>query len=314
MNSKLTQKVEHVEIDEEIAHQRIDNFLIARLKGVPKSRIYRMMRKGEVRINRGRVKPSQKLEAGDVVRIPPVRISKMPVKVHPGNKITELLESRILYEDEALLVLNKPSGMAVHGGTGLAYSVIDGLRLIRPETRFLELVHRLDRETSGCLIVAKKRSALRFLHACFREGRVTKKYLVLLAGIWQRKKMLVDQPLLKNVQKSGERMVVISSAGKRAQTEFRRVRKFSGATLVEAKLITGRTHQIRVHSAYLGHPVAGDERYGESEKLKEMRKMGLSRLFLHAEELVLNHPETGETLHINAPLDEALTSFLTAME
>jgi len=273
-----------------------------------------MVRKGEVRINRGRVKPSQKLEAGDIVRIPPVTISEMPTKLQPGNKFTGRLTSRILYEDEALLVLNKPSGMAVHGGTGLAYGVIDGLRLIRPETRFLELVHRLDRETSGCLIVAKKRSALRLLHACFREGRVAKKYLALLTGVWQCKRILVDQPLLKNVRKSGERVVVVSSVGKPAQTEFRRLQKFREATLVEAKLITGRTHQIRVHSAYLGHPVAGDDRYGDADKWRVMRQMGLSRLFLHAEELVVDHPETGETLHVNAPLDEELRTFLLELE
>lgn len=303
-------RVQTIEIPAEYAGQRIDNFLFTRLKGVPKSRIYRMLRSGEVRVNGGRVRALDRLQGGDIVRIPPVRVAEREEVALPTRLLQQRLEDRVLFEDEHMLVLNKPVGMPVHGGTGASFGVIEGLRHLRPEARFLELVHRLDRDTSGILLVAKKRSALRVLHELFREDRVDKRYLALLAGAWARKKQVVDAPLEKNVAQGGERMVKVSRQGKPAQTEFRRVELFREATLVEAKPITGRTHQIRVHAAHLGHPILGDERYGRPEDNRRFREQGLRRLFLHAAELAIAHPASGELLQLKAPLDEELQIFL----
>jgi 23S rRNA pseudouridine955/2504/2580 synthase len=300
-----------VDIDESSAGQRIDNFLVTRLKGVPKSHIYRILRKGEVRVNGGRCQAQRRLELGDVVRIPPIRLAERDDPVAPGSHVLQRIDSCILYEDDDFLVINKPAGMAVHGGSGLSYGVIEGLRALRPQAKFLELVHRLDRDTSGCLLIAKKRSALRYLHELFRADRQMKKtYVALLAGVWARKQWLVDAPLKKNILQSGERVVKVAKDGKPAQTEFRRLRKFAQATLVEANLLTGRTHQIRVHAQSMGHPVAGDDRYGNEAQNQELRRLGLKRLFLHAAELAFPHPRDQKPFHIKAQLDPELDDFL----
>jgi 23S rRNA pseudouridine955/2504/2580 synthase len=303
-------KVQLVEISEENCDQRLDNFLITRLKGVPKSRIYRIVRKGEVRVNKGRVDVKYRLAAGDIVRIPPVRVAEKAEETFVGQSLKDALQKNILYEDEAFLVLNKPAGFAVHGGSGINSGIIEGLRQIRPEAHFLELVHRLDRDTSGCLLVAKKRSALRKLHELFRDDHVHKTYIALLAGQWARKKLVVTAPLLKNVSKGGERMVVISQAGKEAETLFRRLKLFRDSTLVEASPKTGRTHQIRVHAASLGHPIVGDDRYGIDEVNRGFKARGYKRMFLHAEKLKFQHPLTGEPLTILAPLPQQLEDLL----
>jgi len=303
-------QVKWVDIDEEQAGQRLDNFLITRLKGVPKSRIYRIIRKGEVRVNKGRISIKYRLVYGDRVRIPPVRMAERNESVFVKTALKLSLENDILFEDEFLIALNKPSGFAVHGGTGVDSGVIEALRVLRPDARFLELVHRLDKETSGCLLIAKKRSALRALHELFRGEGIEKTYLALLVGCWQRKKQWVDAPLLKNVAKSGERMVMVSKAGKQAQTFFRRIQQFQNATLVEASPKTGRTHQIRVHAAYLGHSIVGDGRYGDDKINQQFKQKGYKRLFLHAKKLRFPHPSTGEIITLEAPLPLVLTTLL----
>ena len=310
-NSQTSSKPFFIEIDEEGAGQRIDNFLFTRLKGVPKSHVYRILRKGEVRVNGGRCQAQRRLEAGDKLRIPPVRLAEREERELPETMIQQRLDGRILHEDDDFLVVNKPAGMAVHGGSGLSYGIIEGLRALRPQAKFLELVHRLDRETSGCLLIAKKRSALRHLHEMFREDHQVKKtYIALLSGVWARKSLLVDAPLKKNILQSGERMVKVAKDGKPARTEFRRLRKFASATLVEASPLTGRTHQIRVHALSIGHPIACDERYGDVAQNLEFRKMGLKRLFLHASELAFAHPRDNRPFQIKAPLEHELQEFV----
>jgi 23S rRNA pseudouridine955/2504/2580 synthase len=303
-------QVQWVEIDDGHCEQRLDNFLITFLKGVPKTRIYRMVRKGEVRVNKGRVDVSYKLAMGDIVRIPPVRVAEKPdaVIVQPTLKFS--LENHILYEDDGMIVLNKPAGFAVHGGSGINSGVIEGMRQLRPQQKFLELVHRLDKETSGCLLIAKKRSVLKLLHDMFRGDGMQKTYLALLSGQFKRKKQVVDVPLLKNVAQGGERMVVVSQAGKSAETLFTRLQQFQEATLVHAAPKTGRTHQIRVHAAWLGHPIVADDRYGADEVNKAFKKRGYKRLFLHAEQLQFVHPVTGKALHFMAPLPDDLQTLL----
>ena len=310
-NSQTSSKPFFIEIDEEGAGQRIDNFLFTRLKGVPKSHVYRILRKGEVRVNGGRCQAQRRLEAGDKLRIPPVRLADREERELPETMIQQRLDGRILHEDDDFLVVNKPAGMAVHGGSGLSYGIIEGLRALRPQAKFLELVHRLDRETSGCLLIAKKRSALRHLHEMFREDHQVKKtYIALLSGVWARKSLLVDAPLKKNILQSGERMVKVAKDGKPARTEFRRLRKFASATLVEASPLTGRTHQIRVHALSIGHPIACDERYGDVAQNLEFRKMGLKRLFLHASELAFAHPRDNRPFQIKASLEHELQEFV----
>ncbi len=305
--------VQMIEVDADHAGQRVDNFLFTRLKGVPKSHVYRILRTGEVRRNGGRVKAQDRLEAGDRVRVPPVRVAERDAPQLPLEALRSRIEPRILYEDEDLLVLNKSSGMAVHGGSGLSYGVIEALRELRPTAKFLELVHRLDRETSGCLLIAKKRSALKSLHTQFREDDVNKVYVALIAGQWAKKKIMVDAPLKKNVLQSGERMVRVARDGKAAMTEFKRLDLFQGATLVEARPITGRTHQIRVHALHLGHPLLGDERYGEEAVNRQFRTVGLRRLFLHARETTFLHPKTQMAMTIEAPLDPDLLEVLKGL-
>lgn len=299
--------VRKILIDDEQAGQRIDNFLRRQLPGLPKGRLYRILRRGEVRVNGGRVRAAYKLVSGDEVRIPPVRINTGPDAPAAG-KIADL-ERQVLFEDKRLLVINKPSGLAVHGGSGVSHGVIELLRAARPELRDLSLVHRLDRETSGCLVLAKRRSALRELHQKFRDGTVAKNYLALVIGDWQLGGQLVDAPLLVEHRKNGERHVVVSGAGKPAQTKMRLSRTFGKYSLLQCQPLTGRTHQIRVHALHLGHPVAGDERYGDPEANATARKLGLKRLFLHAQSISFPD-DSGNDLHFTAPLADDLERFL----
>ncbi|EOV8086899.1 23S rRNA pseudouridine(955/2504/2580) synthase RluC [Providencia huaxiensis] len=304
-------QVQFIDISDDEAGQRIDNFLLAKLKGVPKSMIYRIIRKGEVRVNKGRTKPEYKLAEGDQVRVPPVRVAEReaaPVSAKL-DKVAALANC-ILFEDDVLLVLNKPSGTAVHGGSGLSFGVIEGLRALRPEARFLELVHRLDRDTSGILLVAKKRSALRALHEQLRLKQMQKDYLALVRGNWQSHMKVVQAPLLKNILQSGERVVKVSSEGKPSETRFKVEERFDNATLVKASPVTGRTHQIRVHTLYAGHPIAFDDRYGDKQFDSQLKGTGLNRLFLHASALKFTHPKTGEEMRLNAPLDNQLNHCL----
>ncbi|OOF48331.1 23S rRNA pseudouridine(955/2504/2580) synthase RluC [Rodentibacter trehalosifermentans] len=298
-------------INEDEAGQRIDNYLLTKLKGVPKSLIYRIVRKGEVRVNKGRIKPEYKLQMGDVVRIPPVRTTEKnnaPISKNL-NKVADL-EHKILFEDDCLIVLNKPSGIAVHGGSGLNFGVIEALRALRPEARFLELVHRLDRDTSGILLIAKKRSTLRHLHEQLRIKTVQKDYLALVRGQWQSHTKIVKAPLLKNELSGGERIVRVNEQGKPSETRFSIEERYPNATLIKASPITGRTHQIRVHTQYAGHPIALDDKYGDKDFDEKMKALGLNRLFLHAFSIRFEHPKTNEILRVNAPLDEKMKAVL----
>lgn len=313
-SAKLAPKVQFVEISVDHAGQRIDNYLMCQLNGIPKSMIYRIIRKGEVRVNKGRIKPEYRIKAGDIVRIPPVRQIE---KKEPGkapDKLLREIESRILFEDKRILILNKPSGLAVHGGSGLSFGLIEVLREIRPKDKELELVHRLDRDTSGCLIVAKKRSALRRLHEQLREGSMDKRYLTLLKGKWSGTSRWIDAPLLKNVVRSGERLVFVDEQGKQARTQFIPYSVGAEASLMSVKLDTGRTHQIRVHAQHIGYPIAGDTKYGDDDFNRELKNKGLKRLFLHAASLKfhLPDPKTGENILISvqAPLDADLIRLL----
>ncbi len=309
-----TPSVYIVTISADEAGQRIDNFLRTHLKGVPKSMLYRILRKGEVRVNKKRIKPEYKLEAGDEVRIPPVRVAEREeVTVSPKlSKIASLTDA-ILFEDDDILVINKPSGTAVHGGSGLSFGVIEGLRALRPEARFLELVHRLDRDTSGILLVAKKRSALRSLHEQLRNKGIQKDYLALVRGNWPSHVKAVQAPLLKNILQSGERVVRVNSEGKPSETRFKVEERYAQATLIKASPITGRTHQIRVHTLHAGHPIAFDDRYGDREFDRQLTSTGLKRLFLHAAALRFTHPQSGEIMRIEAPLDASLKHCLAML-
>ena len=311
--SEIRTQVQFVDIDEDMAGQRIDNFLRNQLKNVPKSLVYRILRKGEVRVNKKRIKAEYKLKAGDLVRIPPVTIDEKqtePSAVSTKlNKVAEL-EQMIIYEDDHLLVLNKPSGTAVHGGSGLKFGAIEALRALRPQARFLELVHRIDRDTSGILLVAKKRSALRHLQAQFRAKTVQKYYFALVMGQWKSSCKKVTAPLLKNEINS---IVRVNPQGKSSETRFRIIEKFPDATLIQASPITGRTHQIRVHTQYTGHPIAKDDRYGDSRFDVYMAKIGLDRLFLHAANIKFQHPENEQWMEINAPLENKLEQVLSGL-
>lgn len=317
-DSTQPSKVRFVEISADHAGQRIDNYLLCHLKGVPKSLVYRIVRKGEVRVNKGRIKPEYRLKEGDMVRIPPVRQAEIKEPGKASDKVLKQIESRILFEDKRIMVINKPSGLAVHGGSGLSFGLIEALRELRPNDKQLELVHRLDRDTSGCLIIAKKRSALRRLHEQLREGSMDKRYLTLLKGKWKGTSKWVDAPLLKNVIRSGERLVFVDPKGKEARTQFIPYSVSETASLMTVKLDTGRTHQIRVHAQYLGYPIAGDDKYGDDEFNRELKNKGLKRLFLHAFSLKfhLPDPETGEdkSIYVEAPLDEALVNTLKRLQ
>lgn len=305
-------KVQFVIISDENEGQRIDNFLITYLKGVPKSLIYRILRKGEVRVNKKRVKPEYKLKVADQLRIPPIRTAeKTQVNFSPKLQKIANLEKAILYEDDALLVINKPSGIAVHGGSGLSFGVIEAFRTLRPYAKFLELVHRIDRETSGVLMIAKKRSALKALHEQLRAKQMQKDYLALIKGDWPSECKVVQAPLLKNLLKSGERIVKVNQEGKPSETRFKVEERFGFATLIKASPVTGRTHQIRVHTQYTGHPIAFDNRYGDQAFDHQLNQTDLNRLFLHASHVRFIHPKTLEVMQLSAPLDDTLQQCLT---
>ena len=285
---------EWVEIGERHAGQRIDNFLVNHLKGVPKSLIYRILRSGEVRVNKGRIKPAYRLQLGDRVRVPPLRRPETPATPQPSRQVVDVITRSILYEDNGLLVINKPSGVAVHGGSGLSYGVIEALRIARPEAVGLEL--------------------LRALHTLLREDGVDKRYVALLKGRWRGGERRVTAPLKKNVLSSGERVVRVGEDGKVSETLFRPLRRYASATLVEAVPRTGRTHQIRVHAAHLGQPIAGDDKYGDDEFSARLRECGLRRLFLHAASLRFTLPGADRPLEFRAPLGPDLESVLAALE
>ena len=303
-----------IEISDDQAQQRLDNFLLNQLKGVPKSHIYRLLRSGQVRVNRGRKKPGYRIQAGDLVRIPPVRVARREAPEIP-DAVLALLENAVLFENRDVLVLNKPAGLAVHGGSELGFGLIEAARQLYPD-QFLELVHRLDRETSGCLVLAKNRESLNRLHSALREGhaetgapRVEKTYLALLAGLWQHGSRTVTMPLHKR-RRGGEHRVEISEDGQRAVSHFKLVQHYRHASLMEVRIDTGRTHQIRVHAAGLGHPVAGDSKYGDAGFNREMKQLGLQRLFLHATHIVL---PLGEGVSVHAPLGDDLSRVLDNM-
>lgn len=306
-------KVRLITAGEEDSGQRLDNFLFRTLKGVPKSHVYRLLRTGQVRVNKKRAKPDYRLEAGDELRLPPVRQEEKAAPGKPPHWQQEAMQAGILFEDDRILVVNKPAGMAVHGGSGVSFGVIETLRVLRPESPGLELAHRLDRDTSGCLIVAKRRSAVRVLHAAFRDGSVEKHYLALLAHPWEGGPREVNAPLEKNQVEGGERIVKVSRDGKEAKSLFTPLQRFTGSALMDVHIFTGRTHQIRVHANYIGHPVAGDDKYGDREANKAFRAGGLKRMFLHAHRLSFPHPETGERLDLTAPLDEELQAVIRSL-
>jgi 23S rRNA pseudouridine955/2504/2580 synthase len=307
------QPVRHRDIDAERAGQRLDNYLLGELKGVPRSHVYRLIRSGQVRVNSGRTSPSYRLKAGDRVRVPPVGLRPaVPATATPDR--LEWLGQRILYEDSRILVLDKPAGLAVHGGSNVSLGCIEALRLLRPDSKDLELGHRLDRDTSGCLLLAKRRSALRMLHELLREGRVDKRYLTLVKGQWPEGATEIDAPLVTR-RVGGEARVKVDESGKESRSTFRLVDRFGKtASLLEVSIDTGRTHQIRVHAAHAGHPVAGDERYGDKDFDEYMKSFGLTRMFLHAHSLSFDWPDTGEPFNASAPLPEDLKSVLTALE
>lgn len=311
---KSANKAHFIEIDEERAGQRLDNFLIGYLKGAPKALVYRIIRKGEVRINKGRVKQTTRLKQGDKVRIPPLRLGETDRPNIDGSHY-RFLTHAILFEDDVLLVLNKPSGMAVHAGSGIKVGVIEALRALRTDIKYLELVHRLDRETSGCLVLAKKASALRALHEDFKNNslknpRLDKRYLTLLKGRWAQGQLRVSKALNAAARRQGERVVVVDAKGRYASTIFTPIAVNSTASLLEVKLLTGRTHQVRVHAQSENHPVAGDSRYGDQAFNKALKDKGLSRLFLHASSIRLIHPISEQPIKVDAPMPEELFKVL----
>ena len=304
--------------------QRLDNYLIKILKGVPKSHIHRIIRAGEVRLNKKRCKPDSRIQTGDLLRIPPVRTAEKQRSSENRAQAVPAREFTIIYEDDALLVINKPAGTAVHGGSGVSFGVIEQIRRARPEARYLELVHRLDKDTSGLLMIAKKRSALVKLHEAIRNDHTKKIYLALGVGKLPNDSFHVKLPLFKYTGAQGEKMVRVSEDGQSAHTIFRVLNRFSDdllhqvglshLTLVQATLKTGRTHQIRVHLQSQHCPIAGDERYGDYQANKRLQKLGLKRMFLHAAELHLDHPLTGEKLILEAPLPQDLAQFVLMLE
>jgi len=298
--------VRQLTLDEEFAGQRLDNFLLRELKGVPRTLVYRIIRKGEVRVNRRRAQASTRLAAGDIIRIPPVRIADGDPVVPPSRQRKEQILQRIVFEDDRLMVVDKPSGLASHGGSGISHGLIELMRSARPELPYLELVHRLDRDTSGCIVLAKRRSALRALHEQLREGKLEKHYLALVRGHWDLGSRTVDLPLATHVRRGGERHVTVSEDGKLAISHFRPVETAREASLVEVKIGTGRTHQIRVHASAVGHPIAGDGKYGDPDWNTRLSQLGLKRLFLHATALGFAHPRSGDTVNVSCPLPAEL--------
>lgn len=307
-----TSSVTFLEVGEDGAGQRIDNYLLKHLKGVPKSHVYRILRSGEVRVNKGRVGADRRLELGDRVRVPPVRVA-----MKEAEPLVPARDFPVVFEDDALIVLDKPAGVAVHGGSGVSFGVIEQVRRARPQAKFLELAHRLDRETSGLLIIGKKRSALTRLHDQFRDGGIDKRYLALVKGGWRDKLRNVKLPLFKYLTPEGERRVRVSPEGKEAHSIVRLKGRWDTPlgkiSLLEVELRTGRTHQIRVHLAHLGFPILGDEKYGDFDLNRHLQKAGLKRMFLHAASICLPHPLHGELLDLAAPLPHELAAFLDKM-
>lgn len=311
-NDKTGGGVRRVRVEADREGQRLDNFLLGQLKGAPRSLIYRILRTGEVRVNGGRAKPDTRISGGDEIRIPPVRLGEAEDKPAPSDGALQRLEQAIVFEDRWLLALNKPSGVASHGGSGISHGAIELMRAARPgET--LELVHRLDRDTSGVLVLAKKRSALSDMQALMREGGMEKHYLALLVGNLRRPRVSVDAPLRKSVLQGGERMVRVDAAGKASLSHFSVIDRPGGHSYVEVKIDTGRTHQIRVHAAHLGHPVAGDEKYGDAGHNRQLKAAGLRRLFLHAASLQFTLATNGERYVLNAPLPAELSEVLNRL-
>jgi len=310
MNSLSKESVTFLTIDESGEEQRIDNFLFRHLKGVPKSHVYRILR-GEVRVNKKRVDQTYRLKLGDLLRIPPVRVAQ---KQEVDEVYIPALELPVIYEDDALVIINKPSGLAVHGGSGVSFGVIEQMRRARPQAKFLELVHRLDRETSGVLLLAKKRSALTAMHEIMREGVSDKRYLTLVLGQWNNARQHVKLPLFKFDTPQGEKRVMVREGGQASHTIFSLQKNWPGYSLLEAQLKTGRTHQIRVHLSHLGFPIAGDDKYGDFARNRELMKTGLKRMFLHAHSIAFAHPLTGEPMHISAPLPAELASFIAKLD
>ncbi len=307
-------KVTYIEAAQGDVGQRIDNFLMRHLREVPRSLIYRILRSGEVRVNGGRAQPSYRLALNDRVRIPPVRTEPVnPAPRAPSTSLQQLIAGAVLHEDRDLLVIDKPAGVAVHGGSGVSFGVIESLRAARPELHELELVHRLDRDTSGCLLLAKRRAALRELHALFREREMQKGYLTLVCGRWALGHKTIDLPLKTNIKQGGERMVRVHSEGQHAITTFKVSQHYAKlASLLEVVIGTGRTHQIRVHAAYAGHPVAGDEKYGDREGDAKLRAFGLSRMFLHAH--TLEFTRNGTAFSVRSPLPPELQHVLERLQ
>ena len=303
MNDLSKARATWLEVGEESAAQRIDNFLLRRLKGVPKSHVYRVLRSGEVRVNSGRVKPDYRLKPGDRIRLPPVRVSERKAP------IARPLEFPVVYEDAALLVIDKPAGVAVHGGSGVSYGVIESLRAARPQAKLLELAHRLDRDTSGLLIVAKKRSALVELHRLLREAAVEKVYVAVVKGA-VKKPLEIREPLHKYVSATGERRVSVGAGGRQAVTRVKPLKANDHYSVLEVRLLTGRTHQIRVHLAHAGHPILGDDKYGDFPLNRAVAKLGVRRLFLHARRLGFAHPVTGEGISLESKLPEDMQEFI----
>jgi 23S rRNA pseudouridine955/2504/2580 synthase len=293
--------------------QRIDNFLMRHFKTVPRSRVYRLLRKGEVRVNRKRVDAEYRIQAGDEVRLPPVRIEADAQPGRPSSSLLELIERAVIFQDRHLLVIDKPAGVAVHGGSGMSFGVIEALRASRPRET-LELVHRLDRDTSGCLLVARDRSTLTALHALIRNGGMHKTYLALVAGSWQLGTKRIDAPLATDNRQHGERHVRVAAAGKDSVSVFKPVQFFGSlATLMEVDIPTGRTHQIRVHASFAGHPLLGDDKYGDRARNADLKSHGLKRTFLHAQSIAFEWPGSGVPFHVSAPLPEELAAVLDAI-
>jgi 23S rRNA pseudouridine955/2504/2580 synthase len=308
-----TSPVQQQEVDAETAGQRLDNFLLGQLKGVPRSHVYRLIRSGQVRVNSGRVTPAHRLKAGDRVRVPPVASRPTAAPTATADSL-DWLAKRVIFEDERILVIDKPAGLAVHGGSSISLGCIEALRLLRPASKDLELAHRLDRGTSGCLLLAKRRSVLRMLHELLREGRVEKRYLALLQGRWSEGATEIDAPLVTR-RVGGEARVKVDPSGKEAQSTFTLLERFGKtASLVEVSIATGRTHQIRVHAAHRSHPVAGDERYGDKDFNTYLQTFGLQRIFLHAHSLAFVWPESAEEFSVSVPLPDELRAVLTALE
>lgn len=309
-------KVQFITIDDARSGQRIDNYLANLFRQVPKSHLYRIIRKGEVRINKKRIKADYKIQTGDILRIPPVKTAEkhQPIKLNKFDKVKQL-ESCILHETNQFILLNKPSGMAVHGGSGLSFGVIEALRSLRPREKFLELVHRLDRDTSGCLLIAKRRSYLTHFHQQLKDKTINKEYLALVDGVCDFDQTSVAEPLKKNQLKSGERFVSVDPSGKESLTQFVCIKRFSQHSLIKAIPATGRTHQIRVHAQYLGHPLLADTKYNLQPIDPQLKaKLAIKSFFLHAQQLTFSVPEQDELLSFQAPIPQPMTRVIDYLE